>query len=70
VFGLAGFRFGDHLVVLVGMSLGVILGTWAGSRLLERLDERIFLRIFQAILTLIALRLVMVDGARLLGLGA
>jgi uncharacterized membrane protein YfcA len=70
IFGLAGFGFRDYAGLLAGMCAMVLLGTWLGSRLLDRLNERVFRRIFQAILTLIALRLVIVDGARLLGLGA
>jgi uncharacterized membrane protein YfcA len=69
IFGLAGFWFRDYAVVLVGMWVMVLLGTWIGSRLLDRLNERVFRGIFRAILTLIALRLVIVDGAALLGLG-
>jgi uncharacterized membrane protein YfcA len=69
IFGVAGFAFGDHLEVLVLLSLLVVCGTWAGSRMLERVSERVFAHLYRGVLSLIALRLVLADAPRLLGLG-
>jgi uncharacterized membrane protein YfcA len=66
LYGFAGFDFAQHAAVLGGMCAMVVLGTWIGSRLLDRLDEQLFRRIFQTVLTLIALRIVIVDGWALL----
>jgi uncharacterized membrane protein YfcA len=57
VFGLIGFAYADHLVLLATMSLMVIAGTWVGSQLLERVNERLFLGLYKTVLTLVALRL-------------
>ena len=66
IFGFAGFAFGAHVPILVSMWLAVILGTWVGSRLLERVDERSFDVLYRGALTLVALRLVLWDGWKLL----
>lgn len=69
IFGIAGFAFGEYLLLLVAMSLAVIAGTWVGSRLLERVDERSFELLYRVALTAVALRLVIWDGWKLLGAG-
>jgi uncharacterized membrane protein YfcA len=66
LYGAIGFAFGDYLTLLLGMSVLVIAGTWVGSRLLDRVNERAFTILFRTALTLVALRLVLWDGARLL----
>jgi uncharacterized membrane protein YfcA len=66
LYGAIGFAFGDYLTLLLGMSVLVITGTWVGSRLLDRVNERAFTILFRTALTLVALRLVLWDGARLL----
>ncbi len=66
IFGFAGFAFGAYVPILVSMWLAVILGTWVGSRLLERVDERSFDVLYRGALTLVALRLVLWDGWKLL----
>ena len=38
-----------------------ISGSWLGSRLLERVNERAFTILFKTALTLVALRLVLVE---------
>lgn len=68
VFGVAGFAFAPYLAPLALLSLMVVAGTWIGSRLLERVSELWFTRLYRAVLTLIALRLVLRDGSTALGL--
>ncbi len=65
IFGVAGFAFATYLPILVSMWLAVIVGTWVGSRLLERVDERSFDLLYRAALTLVALRLILWDGWKL-----
>lgn len=65
-FGAGGFAFGEHLGLLAGLCAAALLGTWIGSRLLGRVSERVFRALFQSVLTLVALRLVLVDGLGLL----
>jgi uncharacterized membrane protein YfcA len=57
LFGLAGFAFASHLVLLVVAGACVVAGTWIGSRILERVSERFFRRLYVVVLTAIALRL-------------
>jgi uncharacterized membrane protein YfcA len=57
LFGVAGFAFGSHLVLLVTAGACVVAGTWLGSRILERVSERFFRRLYMGVLTAIALRL-------------
>jgi len=45
----------------------VIAGTWAGSQVLESVNELWFKRLFKTVLTLVALRLVLIEGLELLG---
>jgi uncharacterized membrane protein YfcA len=56
-FGVAGFAFGSHLVLLVAAGACVVAGTWVGSRILERVSERFFRGLYMVVLTVIALRL-------------
>jgi uncharacterized membrane protein YfcA len=65
VFGVVGFAFREHVALLVLLSAAVMVGTTVGSRLLDRLDERRFGLAYKAVLTLIALRLVLGEGSRL-----
>ncbi len=65
VFGFAGFAFGAYVPILVSMWLAVIIGTWVGSLLLERVDERSFDLLYRGSLTLVALRLIVWEGWKL-----
>ncbi len=65
IFGFAGFAFGAYVPLLVSMWLAVIVGTLVGSRMLERVDERSFDLLYRGALTLVALRLVLWDGWKL-----
>jgi uncharacterized protein len=63
LFGLAGFALADHALLLALLAPLAIAGTWVGSLLLDRVPERAFVVLFRSVLTLLALRLVIVDGA-------
>ena len=65
IFGISGFAFAEYVPVLVSMWLAVIAGTWVGSRLLERVEEHSFDLLYRGALTLVALRLVLWDGWKL-----
>lgn len=65
IFGLAGFAFRDYWVALALLSAMVIVGTAIGSRWLEYVNELWFTRLYKAVLTVIALRLV-VEGVSVL----
>ena len=67
LFGAAGFAFGTWLAPLALLSAMVVLGTWLGSQLLERVSERHFVLLYRVVLTAIALRLVLVEAAAMLG---
>jgi uncharacterized membrane protein YfcA len=69
IFGISGFAFRDYVPVLVLMWLAVIAGTWVGSRLLERVEEQSFDLLYRGALTLVALRLIMWDGWKLVASG-
>ena len=67
VFGVAGFAVAAFLLPLALLSAGVIAGTWIGSRILGRVSETTFVRLYRTVLSLVALRLVVWDGAAVLG---
>jgi uncharacterized membrane protein YfcA len=54
-----GFAFREHIVLLAAASACAIAGTWVGSRLLERISERWFTRLYKAVLSALALQLVL-----------
>jgi uncharacterized membrane protein YfcA len=58
VFGIAGFAFGNWLGLLAILSLCVVGGTAFGTRLLGGVSERAFIVLYRAVLTLIAVFLV------------
>jgi uncharacterized membrane protein YfcA len=62
LFGLAGFALAEHALLLLLLAPLVIAGTWAGSLLLDRVPERVFVVLYRSVLTLLALRLVVIDG--------
>lgn len=62
VFGVAGFAFAEWAPLLVLLAACVVAGTWLGTQLLDRVSELWFTRLYKAVLTGIALRLVVVDG--------
>jgi uncharacterized membrane protein YfcA len=58
-FGALGFAFADWLPLLVAMVASGFAGTLAGTKLLEKLPEAAFHHILKALLTLIALDLLL-----------
>jgi len=62
VFGVAGFAFGSYALLLLVLCSCVVVGTWAGSRMLDRVSEIWFVRLYKAVLTLIAIRLVLANA--------
>jgi uncharacterized membrane protein YfcA len=62
VFGVTGFAFLQFAGPLALLAAAVVLGTWIGSRILGRVSETSFTWLYKGVLTLVALRLVVVDG--------
>lgn len=56
-FGVLGFAFGPYIPLLVGLLAFGMVGTWVGRQVLDKLPENVFRAGLQAILTLLALRL-------------
>lgn len=69
VFGLLGFAFGEYLGLIVGMVAFGFLGTLAGAQVLMRIDEKRFAFVLNAILVILAARLIW-EGAMELAEGA
>ena len=67
IFGAAGFAFANYAAELALLSLCVVAGTWIGSRMLESVSEVWFTRLYKAVLTLIAIRLVVWEGLAWIG---
>ena len=68
VFADRGFRLlGLRADAAAPLSAMVVAGTWAGSQVLESVNELWFKRLFKTVLTLVALRLVILEGLNLLG---
>lgn len=67
VFGGAGFAFGDWTGPLALLCVAVVAGTAVGSAILGRVSETLFVRLYKVILTAVALRLLLLDGASALG---
>lgn len=57
VFGTLGFSLVAYLPLIAAMIATAFLGTLVGRSILNRLPEAVFRRVFQAVLTLLALRL-------------
>lgn len=68
IFGLVGFAFAEFALPLLLLCAAVVAGTWAGSQVLGRVSETLFVRLYRTVLTLVALRLVLWEGAALAGL--
>jgi len=56
-FGLIGFAFGPYIPLLVGLLVFGFLGTLVGRMVLDRLPEPVFRRGLQAVLTVLACKL-------------
>lgn len=66
-FGLLGFAFGEYLVLIAGMIAFGFLGTLTGGRVLMRIDERRFGIALNAILVVLAARLIWEGASELAG---
>ncbi len=66
-FGMLGFAFASWLPLVIAMVAAGFLGTLVGRRWLGRLSEQRFAQLVQAILTLVALDLVLRSAWQLLG---
>lgn len=66
-FWVIGFSFEAHAGTLALMVAMVVVGTFLGSRLLDRLSERAFLLLMKGALTVVALKLVLLDALPALG---
>jgi uncharacterized protein len=63
IFGSSGFAFGPWLAPLALLCVATVMGTWLGSQILGRVSERLFTALYRIVLTVVALRLVIWDGA-------
>jgi uncharacterized membrane protein YfcA len=57
-FAALGFAVGAYLPLVVAMIATASLGSWVGALTLDRIPERVFRLVLQAILTVLALRLI------------
>lgn len=67
IFGFAGFAFLDFAGPLALLCAAVVVGTWLGTKILGRVSEQAFVRLYKVVLSAVALRLVLWDGAAALG---
>ncbi len=63
VFGIAGFAWSQYSLLLGLTIIAVIAGTVVGSRILDRVNERTFVVLYKLTLTLIAVRMILVQLA-------
>ena len=57
-FSTVSFAFGDHLDLIAPMALAVVGGAYTGKRAVGALSEDTFRRVFRALLTVLALWLI------------
>ena len=57
-FGLLGFVFRPHWVLIAGMSVSVTIGSYAGTRVRSKVPEQLFRKLLRIVLTLLALRMI------------
>jgi len=68
-FGLLGFAFGPWIVLICGMVACGFAGTVVGKRVLMRINDKLFGRVLNAILIVLAVRLILVGAAEFIGEG-
>lgn len=66
LFGLIGINVFSNWQLLLALGIAVILGTMIGKKLLGKLSDKAFKRIFKTLLTIIALRIVILGVMKLL----
>ena len=59
IFGFVGFAYASWSGLLAMLCVAVVGGTWLGTRILAHVNEEWFVRIYRAVLTVIALRLLL-----------
>ena len=64
-FGLLGFAFAPYLQLMLGMVVGASLGSWAGTKVRGRVPETWFRHGVRVLITLLALRMLILGGLRL-----
>jgi uncharacterized membrane protein YfcA len=57
-FGLLGFAFGPHLMLMALMVIAVISGSYTGTRLRHKTPEVLFRKAFKLLITLLAIRMI------------
>ncbi len=57
--GVREFVVGDHLGLILPMAAATIVGTWIGKQILGKISETAFRRIYRGVLTLLALRILL-----------
>lgn len=65
VFGILGFAFVAWLPLIAAMIVAGLMGTLLGKRVLLRINDQLFKRVLDAVLTLLALRLIVVGVSEL-----
>jgi uncharacterized membrane protein YfcA len=68
LFGFIGINIFPHWNILLYLCLAVILGTIVGKNLLTKMSDVVFKKIFTIMLTIIALRIIIVQVMKLLSL--
>lgn len=58
VFGLLGFAFGPYIWLIIAMIISGFAGTVIGKRVLVKMNDAVFHRVLAAVLTLLALKLI------------
>lgn len=61
LFGFIGVNVFQFGVVLVYLALAVVVGTFIGMKSLHRISETVFRKIFKALLTMLALRIIVLE---------
>ena len=60
-----GFAFGQELAYVAPLLIAVVLGTLCGKRVLGHISEDLFRTLYRAVLTFLALRLVIGSGHKI-----
>jgi len=68
LFGFIGINIFAHWQILLYLCLAVIAGTILGKKILHKISDQVFRKIFKIILTLIALRIVVLQVIKLVNL--
>jgi uncharacterized membrane protein YfcA len=69
-FTLVGFSFAEYGLLLVLMTLAVVVGTSFGKKVLTGFDERTLPIVFNTTLVALALKLIVIDGLRVIFTGS